>query len=381
MSKHLDLMTTISGEPINTVEEWAYFRRPEIISLFEMFVYGIRPCETPENLTFQQKFYAQNWMESGATFKEIDIGVNNHHFPVYIFVPEHVEGPAPAFTVIMGELRVLKYDFYKSLDYPHLPIRDIVKRGYAVAVMPTNAVSPDWWLSGEFKHGVFHAMQPNASLRTSRSWATISAWAFGASRVMDYLETDPQIDSRNVAVIGHSRDGKTALWTAATDIRFKLPISNDSGCGGAAHQRSKKGERLVDISISDWFCGNYYRYNSCEKMLPVDQHMLLATIAPRPMYIKSNIEDYGADPDAEFYSAKLASPAYELFGLPGLIADEKAELNKPYHDGMIAYHVAPGGHDMNTADWHMYMDFADKHLKTPGFFNKGLDTAKGTRHE
>ena len=107
-------------------------------------------------------------------------------------------------------------------------------------------------------------------------------------------------------------------------------------------------------------------------MLPVDQHMLLATIAPRPMYIKDNIEDTWIDPDAEFLSAKLASAAYELYGLPGLIADQKPEVNKPYHDGMIAYHVAPGGHDMNTSDWHMYMDFADKHLKTPEFFNKAL---------
>ncbi len=372
MSKPIDIMTSLSGEPITAVEEWAYFRRPEIIALFEMFVYGVRPYENPENLTFQQKFYAENWMESNATFKEIDIGVNNYHFPIYVFVPEQAEGPAPAFTVIMNEMRSMKYDFYKSLDYPHLPIRDIVKRGYAVAVMPTNAVSPDWWLNGEFKHGVFHAMQPNANQRTGRSWATLSAWAFGASRVMDYLETDPQIDSRNVAVVGHSRDGKTALWTAATDMRFKLPISNDSGLGGAAYTRDKQGEHLVDISISDWFCGNYYRYNSCEKMLPVDQHLLLATIAPRPMYIKSNIEDIWIDPDAEFRCAKLASAAYELYGLPGLIADEKPEVNKPYHDGMIAYHVAPGGHDMNTSDWHMYMDFADKHLKTPGFFHKDL---------
>lgn len=372
MTKPIDIMTSLSGEPITAVEQWAYFRRPEIIALFETFVYGVRPYEHPDKLTFTQTFCAENWMESGATFKEIDINVNDHHFPIYVFVPEQVDGPAPAFTVIMNELRGMKYNFYKSLDYDHLPIRDIVKRGYAVAVMPTNAVSPDWWLNGEFKHGVFHAMQPNASQRTSRSWATISAWAFGASRVMDYLETDPQIDSRNVAVIGHSRDGKTALWTAATDIRFKLPISNDSGVGGAAYTRGKQGEHLVDISISDWFCENYYRYNSCEDMLPVDQHMLLATIAPRPMYIKDNIEDTWIDPDAEFLSAKLASVAYELYGLPGLIADEKPELNKPYHDGMIAYHVAPGGHQMTTADWHMYMDFADKHLKTPEFFNKAL---------
>lgn len=363
MSNHLDLMVSISGQPITAMEEWVYFRRPELIALFENFVYGVRPYEKPEKLTFTQAFCGENWMDSGATFKEIDIGVNDHHFPVYIFIPENIPGPVPAFTVVMNELRSLRFDFYESLDYSRLPIRDIVKRGYAVAVMPTNAVSPDWWLCGEFKQGVFHAMQPDVSQRTSRSWATISAWAFGASRVMDYLETDPQIDHKNVAILGHSRDGKTALWAAATDTRFKLPISNDSGCGGAAYTRGKKGEHLVDINISDWFCGNYHRYDSCERMLPVDQHMLLATIAPRPLYVKSNIEDIWADPDAEFLGAKMASKAYELYNLPGLIADEKPELGKPYHDGMIAYHVSPGGHDMNPSDWQLYMDFADKHLK------------------
>lgn len=363
MTDHLKLMVSLAGQPIKTVEDWENFRRPELLMLLEDYVYGARPYEKPEKLTFTQTFLAKNWMGSGAIFKEISIGVNDHAFPMYLFVPENAKGPVPAFLTIMNELRSLKYDFYETLDYPHLPVREIIARGYALAVMPTNAVSPDWWLYGEFKKGVFRAMQPDATQRTPRSWATLSGWAFGASRVLDYLETDIQIDHKKVAVIGHSRDGKAALWAGATDKRFQLVISNSSGCGGAAYTRGKKGEHLVDINISDWFCENYRRYNGREEMLPVDQHMLLATIAPRPLYVKSDIEDEWSDPDAEFYSAKLASEAYELYGLPGLVADEKPEVGKAYHEGMIAYHVAPGDHALTTFDWHKYMDFADKHLK------------------
>ena len=295
MNDRLDLFVSLSGEPIKTVEDWEAFRRPELISLLENYVYGVRPYETPEKLTFSEVRKEKNWFDSNATFKEIDICVNDHHFPVYVFVPENAKTPVPGFVVIMNELRSLKYNFYETIDYPHLPIREITRRGYAVAVMPTNAVSPDWELRGEYKKGVFRAMQPDVSKRTDRSWATLSAWAFGASRVMDYLETDPQIDHQNVAVIGHSRDGKAALWAGATDTRFKLVISNSSGCGGAAYTRGKKGEHLKDINVSDWFCGNYRKFNNREDMLPVDQHMLLAAIAPRPLYVKSDDLDEWAD--------------------------------------------------------------------------------------
>ena len=363
MNNCLDLFVSLSGVPINTVEDWEAFRRPELINLLENYVYGVRPYEIPETLSFSQVTCENNWFDCGATFKHIDIGVNSHHFPVYIFVPDNAIGPVPTFLVIMNELRSLKYDFYKTVDYPHLPIREITKRGYAVAVMPTNSVSPDWELRGQFKKGIFNAIEPNTSRRTDRSWATLSAWAFGASRVMDYLETDIQIDHRNVAVIGHSRDGKAALWTGATDQRVKMVISNSSGCGGAAYTRGKKGEHLKDINVSDWFCGNYHKYNNREEMLPVDQHMLLAIIAPRPLYIKSDDLDDWADPDAEFACAKMASAVYELYGIPGLIAPKQVEVGKAYHEGTIAYHRAPGDHNITQFDWNYYMDFADKYLK------------------
>lgn len=367
MLDRLDLLTSLSGVPITNTMEWEQFRRPELMILLEDFVYGVRPHEKPDSLRFVEKCCKHNYLGLSLTFKEVEIFVNGIPFSVYLFLPQNPVEPVPAFVFCENEYYMRQCDIREAPDQEFLPIPEIVARGYAVAVMPLYYVSPDWNhysnYSG-FKQGVFAAMQPNTTHRTHRSWATISGWAFGASRVLDYLEQNPEIDSNKVAVAGHSRAGKAALWAGATDMRFKLIIANSTGCAGAAYTRGKKGEHIKDINISDWFCQNYHKYSDHEEMLPVDQHMLLATIAPRPLYIKSDVEDEWSDPDAELKSALLASPVYELYGMKGVVIDdEDIILSKKYHDGMIAYHRAPGDHDMTRFDWRCYLDFADKHLK------------------
>lgn len=361
MGDRLDILTSLSGCKITTVEDWEYFRRPEIMMLFENFVYGARPYEKPDQQEFLTKRRVKNWLGTDVTYKEIEIKVNGVPFPVHLYQPE-TEKPVPAFVYPLLESQMRKWDPETMLDADFLPVTDIVRRGYAVAVMPVYHVSPDWQHKSEFKQGVFKAMEPNAAHRTSRSWATVSGWAFGMSRVLDYMESDPDIDSENVAAIGFSRGGKAALWAGATDVRFKLIISNSSGTAGAAYTRGKQGERIKDINVSDWFCDNYHKYDDREEMLPLDQHMLLATIAPRPLYVKSDGLDIWADPDAELKSARLASAAYELYGLKGLVAGEKVERDVAYQDGMIAYHRSSIDHSLTKADWSHYMDYADKHL-------------------
>lgn len=364
MSDHLDILTSLAGIRITNTADWERFRRPELMMLLEDFVYGARPYEQPDSLTFAVKRFEENFLHTDADLKEVEITVNDVSFPVYLFLPHKRERSVPAFVLVYNEFFMKQSNFDETIDYDFMPIPEIIARGYAVAVMPVYYVSPDWPHKSEYKKGVFAAMGPTPPHRTHRSWATISAWAFGASRIMDYFETDIDIDHRNVAVIGHSRAGKTALWTGATDPRFKLTISNSSGCTGAAYTRGKQGEHIKDINISDWFCPNYHNYNDREEMLPVDQHMLLACIAPRPLYVKSDIEDLWSDPDAERKSAVLASKAYELYGCKGLVIDDAAVVpGKAYHDGTIGYHLAPGDHDLTRFDWQCYMDFADKHLK------------------
>ena len=283
-------------------------------------------------------------------------------FPITAYIPK-AGRPVPAFVYIGINFRT-KYDAEGAVaTSEYWPVEKIIDRGYATAAFPVIKVAADNKDAG-FSQGVFPAVQP-AKARGGDSWATISAWAWGASRVLDWMETEPAIDAKHVGVVGHSRGGKTALWTGATDKRFAMACSNESGCGGAKlnHIDLPKSEH-IDFMIRvlhHWFCGNYRKYGGKEMEMPFDQHEMLALIAPRLLCVGSATEDHWCGQLGEWWSAKLASPAWELYGKKGLVGDTWPDPEKPQQEGSVSYHLRTGKHFLTPYDWDRYMDFADKH--------------------
>ena len=243
------------------------------------------------------------------------------------------------------------------------PIAEINERGYAVATAYYGDIDPDF--DDGFKNGV-HSLFPKhrASYEHRDRWGTIAGWAWGLSRLMDVLIQQPNVDPDRVAVIGHSRLGKTSLWAGASDPRFSIVIANNSGCGGAALERRNFGEAVARINTSfpHWFCPKFKDYNQNESAMPFDQHTIVACIAPRPVYIASATMDLWADPKGEYLSGWYASPVYQLLGYNGLPSEVPPAPDNSVGD-RVGYHNRTGAHDILSFDWQQFMNFAERHWK------------------
>jgi hypothetical protein len=378
-----DPLVCVDGQQVTDEKLWLEKRRPEILSAFVKNVYG-RPPHVKTEMRVEVTDIDANALGGLATRKQVTIRL----FPeadapmidLLLFIPNAAPKPVPVFLGpnygnqgVHSDPGIKCSRDTKTKRGEHAsrwPLEMILKRGYAVATFASADIEQD-------KHGSGTHQRPDAWRLGVRGYAlkkagradpaeddcgTIGAWAWGLSRVLDYLETEGAVDAKKVAVFGHSRAGKTALWAAALDQRFALAISNNSGAGGAALARRMFGE-VIQHSPEIWFCKNYRRFANNEAALPVDQHQLIALIAPRPVYIASATEDLWADPRGEFLSGLHAEPAYRLFGLSGLGVTAMPPPENPVGQ-TIGYHLRTGKHDITAYDWQQYLNFADRHLKT-----------------
>lgn len=360
-----DPLVSADGARVTTRQQWEQARRPQTLDLFREHVYGRSPAEMAA-VKCDVIAHDPRAMDGKAVHKRVritSVGTDGKSFAfeASVLTPAATTKPVPAFLLINNRA-VASADPTRKEKDGFWPAEEIVARGFATAVFRTADVDPDEKGEAARARGVRGVWPAGGGTVGGDAWATLSAWAWGASRVLDYLQTEPAIDGKRVAVIGHSRGGKTALWAGAQDERFAVAIANNSGEGGAALARRKFGETtaVINKNFPFWFNENYKKYDGKEETLPVDQHQLVALMAGRAVCVGSADTDLWADPRGEFLSVAHASPAFALYGEEAVRPDEMPPLDAPLVRGRRSYHVRTGGHNLTPYDWARYMDFADR---------------------
>lgn len=386
-----ELLSGKDGRVVQNAADWQEFRRAEILALFSEEMYGKLPKGT---VPWSSEVRTENRSALGdlAVMKQVRLRfgelMDGPYLDLLIFLPKNAAEPVPVFMglnfagnqsvhpdagIHITESWVPNSERWgvsgnkadgasRGMAQARWPVRDILAAGYGLVTAYYGDLDPDY--DDGFQNGI-HPLFYRAGQNSPRpdEWGSIGAWAWGLCRALDYVEKDSEIDAERVVLLGHSRLGKAALWAGAVDPRFAIVISNNSGCGGAALSRRAFGETVGRINrvFPHWFCDNFQRYNENEAALPVDQHMLLALIAPRPLYIASAAEDLWADPKGEFLAGLAANPVYRLFGHEGMPQADMPELNTPIM-GRIGYHIRSGAHDVTPYDWEQFIRFADLHF-------------------
>jgi hypothetical protein len=380
-----------SGKIIKTVKQWETIRRPELLKLFEQQMYGA----VPEGIgvQFRERYASPDYLEGKATIREFEMLVNDEPVPqmhVLFFIPNGVNGKVPVIlgygwdgnetqctdTMVdmMNEEQVAKRILPRKLEKTlagmkratkvSRSIERIIDNGYAYITANYWELEPD---NNECFAGGVRALVSKGQPLADNAWGAIAAWAWGMSRMLDLAETIAEIDATRCAVVGHSRLGKTAILAGVRDKRFAIVTSNDSGCGGASLSKRVSGEtvKIINEKFPYWFCKNFHEYGEKEEELPMDQHLLLALVAPRPLYVCSGVRDLWADPLGEYLSVFYANPVWELYGkkpMPFTEATSLPPTNTP-QIGDAAYHVENAGHSFSSYDWEQFLSFFDRYLK------------------
>jgi hypothetical protein len=367
-----DPLVLQNGKPVRDADTWLKQRRPEILKLYETEIYGRVPERAPK-VKWEVAETDTNAMNGAAVHKEIvgHIGENSDSpiVHVHLYLPSGTSKSVPVLLHLVFFGATPPATAANSTNArPRLgetgPIADILARGYGYATFRYTEIEGD--SASNSLTGVRKlALAPEQTKPAADEWGTISAWAWGASRVIDYFETDRAVDGKRVAIIGHSRLGKTVLWAGAQDPRIALVFSSCSGEMGAALARRDFGETVDDMAANfPWqFADNFQKYAGHWNDMPVDAHMLIALSAPRPVFITGGTQDQWADPRGEFLAEVAAGPVYRLLGKKDLGTSELPPLDTPLISGNLGFRYHTGGHTITAEDWKAFLDFADQHLK------------------
>lgn len=354
-----DVLLTKAGNTVTNVHDWETIRRPELLKDFSHYVYGAIPS-APDQVEFQTIEQDDVALDGKAVYRKVRItltrGQKQFAFHLHVYTPKS-DTPSPVFLLTNNRQRP---EMPVDPDKSFWPARWLVSQGFAAVMLANKELAQD--RNDEFRDGIMQ-LYPELNDKPE-AWHAISAWAYGVSRSVDFLVQDKAIDASRISVVGHSRGGKIALWASVNDPRIAMACINDSGCTGTAIARRKVGETISDINnqFPHWFNDIYKQYNNREDDLPVDQHMLVAMMAPRVVCVGSAIEDLWADPYGEFLATVYATPVFKLYGLAGM--SEKAAVTLDGHTigGNISYHIRNGGHGLIERDWECYVEAARHYM-------------------
>ncbi|MDB5313192.1 MAG: acetylxylan esterase [Gemmataceae bacterium] len=385
-----DPTVMLDGSKTTTKDQWEAKRKPELKTLFQHYMYGRYPAK-PETVTGKVLFEDAKAFGGKGTLREVEITFGPPEWPkMYLLVAVPSGGaPAACFVgpnfggnhLLTDDPRVRIPTAWVPAGFPGVkdgkateagrgtqadtwPLAEVVGRGYAVATFYCGDIQPD---RPTVREGMRATMPAVKGEERGDETATIMWWAWGVHRAVDYLVTDKSVDPKRLAVVGHSRLGKTALLAGAFDDRLAVVIPNQAGCGGSGPSRhhDPKAEPVerINKAFPHWFAGNFKPFGADPAKLPFDQNGLVALCAPRPVLFTNAADDLWANPAGQFEVLKAANPAYQLFGVEGVTAEAAPGPGGTLLDSRLGYWIRPGKHAMSPADWKTYMDFADKWLK------------------
>lgn len=381
-----------NGKPVNSAKQWPR-RRAQLLRLFTTQMYGRMPPRPAH-----ERFYVfdrdPHALGGLATRAQVAILLNGHkHGPridLLLYTPNGVKHPPVILGINFWGNEAINTDpgiristrwveseknpwvnlscvkghratsACRGINSSQWPLQMLLHRGYALATFYRGDLDRD----RKHQYAVSIRSHYPRLHRGGNNFSTIGAWAWGLSRALDYLQSNPTVDGHHVVAFGWSRLGKAAIWAGATDPRFAAVISNESGAGGAKLFHHLAGQTVASLNseFPYWFCRNFHRYSGDDAHLPFDQNEVLALIAPRPLYVASAIDDHQSSPLGEFLSAKAVTPVYHLLGKSGLPTTVWPRVNQPVI-GWVSYHVRSGGHNVTDFDWQQYLHFLDLYLK------------------